>query len=80
MDVIREIVSKKKLRYKEGDFNLDLSYITDRIIAMGYPASGSEGIYRNNWKDVKRCTLSQYHPFTPPFASFDLLVLRVQVS
>lgn len=60
-DVLRELVSKKKLRYKEGNFNLDLSYITDRLIAMGYPASGTEGVYRNNWKDVKKCAHGGAH-------------------
>jgi len=32
----------------------DLVYITDRVIVMGYPASGVEGLYRNRREDAKR--------------------------
>ena len=32
----------------------DLSYITDRVIVMGYPASGVEGLYRNRREDAKK--------------------------
>jgi len=41
------LVSRNRLRYKDGDFNLDLSYITSRVIAMGYPGSGIFGLFRN---------------------------------
>ena len=47
MNIIREIISGKKYRFKNDDYNLDLTYITNRIIAMSYPASGFESIYRN---------------------------------
>ena len=40
MDFLREIVAGPKNRLKEHGFNLDLSYITPRIIAMAYPATG----------------------------------------
>ena len=53
-DGIKELVSKKKQRYKEEGYNLDLSYITDRLIAMGFPAQNFESIYRNSMDDVKR--------------------------
>lgn len=43
---------QKKVRYKEGDFDLDLTYITPRCIAMSFPASGVEAIYRNDANDV----------------------------
>ena len=33
---------------------IDLVYITDRVIVMGYPASGVEGLYRNKREDAKR--------------------------
>lgn len=57
---VRTIVSKQKRRFVDGDFDLDLSYITPRIIAMGYPSSGVEGMYRNPRDEVKRF-FSQRH-------------------
>ena len=47
MNYIRELISGKKKRFKSNHYNLDLTYITSRIIAMSYPASGLESIYRN---------------------------------
>ena len=38
MACISSIVSENRLRFTDKDFNLDLSYITKRIIAMGFPA------------------------------------------
>ena len=51
---IKAINSKKKCRYKDGKYDLDLTYITKRVIAMGYPASSFlESMHRNDIKDVK---------------------------
>jgi phosphatidylinositol-3,4,5-trisphosphate 3-phosphatase and dual-specificity protein phosphatase PTEN len=60
MNFLRELVSGNKSRYKEGDFNLDLTYITNRIIAMAFPASGLESFYRNSIDDVKKLIESRH--------------------
>ena len=52
MNYIRELVSGKKQRLKESKYNLDLTYICPRIIAMSYPGSGLEITFRNNINDV----------------------------
>ncbi len=52
MNKIREIVSGPKKRYKQDGLNLDLTYITKRIVVMSYPASGFESLYRNPIADV----------------------------
>lgn len=57
---VRGLVSKKKLRFKQDGFDLDLSYITKKIIAMGYPSQSFEGIYRNSMPDVQRF-FDKYH-------------------
>ncbi|EGO03571.1 hypothetical protein SERLA73DRAFT_83635 [Serpula lacrymans var. lacrymans S7.3] len=55
-DYIRRLVSGNKARFKDGKLNLelDLVYITDQVIVMGYPAIGLEGLYRNRREDAKK--------------------------
>ena len=35
---LRKMVAGPKIRTIENGYNLDLSYITNRVIAMAYPA------------------------------------------
>eukprot|EP01125_Pyxidicula_operculata_P014078 TRINITY_DN466_c3_g1_i1.p1 TRINITY_DN466_c3_g1~~TRINITY_DN466_c3_g1_i1.p1 ORF type:complete len:1507 (-),score=496.27 TRINITY_DN466_c3_g1_i1:162-4682(-) len=57
----KQLVSLKKKRYKDEKYDLDLAYITDRVIAMGFPAEGMESFYRNSMEDTQRF-LNEYHP------------------
>ena len=57
---LKHLVSKKKLRFIQDGFDLDLSYITPRIIAMGWPSTGKESYYRNSATQVK-AFIERYH-------------------
>jgi hypothetical protein len=49
VESLRKLVSGKRRRYVDDDFSLDLTYIVpNRIIAMSYPSSGFESLYRNS--------------------------------
>ena len=54
MDFVRGLVSLKKKRFQEDGFDLDLTYVTPQIIAMGYPSTGLEAAYRNPLPEVQR--------------------------
>ena len=51
---LRHLVSKSKRRFRDAGFDLDLSYITPRVIAMGFPSEGTEGVYRNPMSEAPR--------------------------
>ena len=58
---MRGLVSKNKRRFVEGEFDLDLSYITNELIAMGFPSEGSSALIRNSMEEVQRF-LDTRHP------------------
>ncbi len=64
-NALRTLVSQNRVRFVDeaARLNLDLAYITDRVIAMGYPAQAQsvEVLFRNSASDVKRM-LDANHP------------------
>ena len=51
-NLLKRLVSKQKRRLQDEHFDLDMSYITQRVIAMGFPSVGCETVYRNALPDV----------------------------
>lgn len=58
--IVKKAVSKKKRRFVDGKFDLDLTYITDHIIAMGFPSESVEALYRNSLKETQEF-FDRYH-------------------
>lgn len=52
MAFIKSLVSRDRNRFQEDGYNLDLTYITDNVLAMGIPATGVSTMWRNNLNDV----------------------------
>jgi len=51
---LRRKCAEKRRRYQWNGFDLDLSYITSRVIAMGFPGTGRQGLFRNPHSEVAR--------------------------
>jgi phosphatidylinositol-3,4,5-trisphosphate 3-phosphatase and dual-specificity protein phosphatase PTEN len=45
-------VSRKKKRLQIEGFDLDMTYITNYVVALGFPAEGMERAIRNSREDV----------------------------
>ncbi|XP_031286784.1 phosphatidylinositol 3,4,5-trisphosphate 3-phosphatase and protein-tyrosine-phosphatase PTEN1 [Pistacia vera] len=50
---IRNLVSKQRRRMLVEGYDLDMSYITDRLLAMSFPAERMRAVYRNPLWQVK---------------------------
>ena len=59
-NIFKRLVSKKKRRLQTEFYDLDMAYITERIIGMGFPATGAETLYRNSLTDL-RSFLDHFH-------------------
>ena len=58
---IKSLASKNINRFCYDGYDLDLTYITSRIIAMGLPSSSIKGLYRNSMEQVQSF-LNTRHP------------------
>jgi len=57
---VRQVASGDSKRFQDGEFDLNLTYITGRIVGMGFPASGVEGMYRNPIAEVAKFLLDRH--------------------
>jgi len=55
------LVSQNKRRYQKDGYDLDLTYITERVLAMSFPSSGRTSLYRNPISEVSRF-FNEKHP------------------
>lgn len=58
---LRSLVSKHRRRMLVAGYDLDMSYITERVLAMSFPAERMRAMYRNPLWQVKS-VLDMRHP------------------
>lgn len=58
---IRNLVSKQRRRMLIAGYDLDMSYITDRVLAMSFPAQRMRAVYRNPLWQVKSVLDMRHH-------------------
>uniref|UniRef100_H2YDZ6 Uncharacterized protein n=1 Tax=Ciona savignyi TaxID=51511 RepID=H2YDZ6_CIOSA len=56
----RKMISQNKRRYTKDGFDLDLTYVTDHVIAMSFPSSGRQSLFRNPIDEVSRFFKTKY--------------------
>ncbi|KAJ1617439.1 protein-tyrosine phosphatase-like protein [Pavlovales sp. CCMP2436] len=61
LGLLRNAVSGSKVRFVSEGYDLDLTYVTARIIAMGLPAESLEAAWRNSLGEVANFLHSK-HP------------------
>jgi phosphatidylinositol-3,4,5-trisphosphate 3-phosphatase/dual-specificity protein phosphatase PTEN len=59
--LIKTLVSQDKNRFCLDGYDLDLTYITPKIVAMGLPSTSLEALYRNNMSDVQNFFNERHH-------------------
>jgi phosphatidylinositol-3,4,5-trisphosphate 3-phosphatase/dual-specificity protein phosphatase PTEN len=68
---LRNLVSKQRRRMLVDGYDLDMSYITDRLLAMSFPAEHMRAMYRNPlWQvksvlDMRHQVYYKVHIFNP---------------
>uniref|UniRef100_M4EBV4 Uncharacterized protein n=1 Tax=Brassica campestris TaxID=3711 RepID=M4EBV4_BRACM len=58
---LRNLVSKKRRRLTMGGYDLDMSYISDKLLAMSFPAERMRAVYRNPILQVKSVLDMRHH-------------------
>lgn len=58
---LRQLVSADRRRYVKDGYDLDLTYVHPKVIAMSWPSSNSESLYRNQIDNVA-AFLDEKHP------------------
>lgn len=58
---IRNLVSKQRRRMLIDGYDLDMSYITDQLLAMSFPAEHMRAMYRNPLWQVKSVLDTRHH-------------------
>ena len=82
MQFARKFVSGHRRRFTEEGYDLDLSYITPRVLAMGIPASGVEALWRNAATEVASMLISsttRYMVFNLSERNIDTKLFRDRV-
>ncbi|KAK6913310.1 Tensin phosphatase, C2 domain [Dillenia turbinata] len=75
---IRTLVSKKRRRLLLDGYDLDMSYITDRVLAMSFPAERMRAMYRNPlWQVKSVLDMKHYGHYKSQPASNSLFALAI---